>query len=143
VKLRFTQRAAGDLRRLRAFIAKDNPQAARRLSWALRGSIQRLVDQSRMGQVLGTPAGVRRWVAGPYVVLTPSRGKPAQCCASGIGASSMNIGPVPASLQRAIGHELGHTLGTGDDGPGMMNNVNLNENPIATQLGEPYYRVRY
>jgi plasmid stabilization system protein ParE len=68
LKLRFTRRAADDLSRLRAFIAKDNPQAARRLSWALRGSIQRLVDQSRMGQALRMPAGVRRWVAGPYVV---------------------------------------------------------------------------
>jgi hypothetical protein len=55
----------------------------------------------------------------------------------------MNIGQVPASLERAIAHELGHTLGTGDDGPGKMNNVNLNENPISTQLGEPYYRIRY
>jgi hypothetical protein len=55
----------------------------------------------------------------------------------------MNIGWIPASLQRAIGHELGHTLGTDDDGPGQMNNVNLNENPIATQLGEPYYRISY
>jgi toxin ParE1/3/4 len=68
LKLRFTRRAADDLSRLRAFIAKDNPQAAQRLSWALRGSIQRLVDQSRMGQALGMPAGVRRWVTGPYVV---------------------------------------------------------------------------
>ena len=48
-----------------------------------------------------------------------------------------------ASLQRVIAHELGHTLGTDDDGPGRMNNVNLNENPIATQLGEPYVRIRY
>jgi hypothetical protein len=55
----------------------------------------------------------------------------------------MNIGPAPASLEWAIAHELGHTLGTRDDGPGKMNNVNLNENPISTQLGEPYYRIRY
>ena len=47
------------------------------------------------------------------------------------------------SLQRAIAHERGHTLGTDDDGPGNMNNVNLNENPISTQLGEPYVRIRY
>ncbi|MGH8210297.1 MAG: type II toxin-antitoxin system RelE/ParE family toxin [Steroidobacteraceae bacterium] len=39
MKLRFTGRALHDLSRLRAFIAKDNPQAARRISQALRGSI--------------------------------------------------------------------------------------------------------
>ena len=55
----------------------------------------------------------------------------------------MDIGPVTASLQRIIAHELGHTLGTDDDGPGRMNNVNLNENPISTQLGEYYHRIRY
>jgi hypothetical protein len=55
----------------------------------------------------------------------------------------MDIGPTPASLERVIAHELGHTLGTADDGPGNMNNVNLNENPISTQLGEPYHRIRY
>jgi hypothetical protein len=56
---------------------------------------------------------------------------------------NMDIGPVAASLERIIGHELGHTLGTDDDGPGKMNNVNLNENPISTQLGEPYHRISY
>jgi plasmid stabilization system protein ParE len=68
VKLRFTKRALGDLQRLRAFIAKDNPQAAQRASAALRRSIAGLVDQPRMGPALEYPPGVRRWVAGPYVV---------------------------------------------------------------------------
>jgi toxin ParE1/3/4 len=57
-----------DLNRLRAFIAKDNPQAARRVSEALRRSIPRLLDQPHMGRELEEPAGVRRWVAGAYVV---------------------------------------------------------------------------
>ena len=68
MQLRFTGRALDDLSRLRAFISKDNPQAARRISHALRGSIQHLADHPQMGEALDASAGVRRWVAGPYVV---------------------------------------------------------------------------
>jgi len=68
VKLHFTWRALDDLNRLRAFIAKDNPQAARGVSEVLRRSIRRLLDQPHMGQELKEPAGVRRWVAGAYVL---------------------------------------------------------------------------
>ena len=68
MKLSFTGRALHDLSRLRAFISKDNPQAARRISQALRGSIRHLADHPQMGDALAAPAGVRRWVAGPYVV---------------------------------------------------------------------------
>jgi plasmid stabilization system protein ParE len=68
VELRFTWRALDDLNRLRAFIVKDNPQAARRMSAALRRSIQRLLEQPHLGRELEEPTGVRRWVAGAYVV---------------------------------------------------------------------------
>jgi toxin ParE1/3/4 len=68
VKLSFTRRALGDLQRLRAFIAKDNPHAAQRVSAELRRSIAGLVDQPRIAPVLEYPPGVRRWVAGRYVV---------------------------------------------------------------------------
>jgi len=68
VKLRFTRSALDDLNRLRAFIAKDSPQAARRIGEALRRSILGLTDQPQMGQKLEEPADVRRWIAGPYVV---------------------------------------------------------------------------
>jgi len=47
------------------------------------------------------------------------------------------------SLLRAIAHELGHTLGTRDDGPFQMHNVDLNENPISTQAGERFERIAY
>ena len=68
MKLGFTARALDDLSRLRAFIAENNPQAARRISQVLRGSIRHLIDHPQMGEALDAPAGVRRWVAGPYVV---------------------------------------------------------------------------
>jgi RHS repeat-associated protein len=55
----------------------------------------------------------------------------------------MTNGWKPASLLRAIAHELGHTLGTADDGPFQMNNVDLNENPISTQAGERFERIAY
>jgi RHS repeat-associated protein len=47
------------------------------------------------------------------------------------------LGLRPASLERIIAHELGHTLGANDDGLGKMNNVKLNENPVAIALGQP------
>jgi RHS repeat-associated protein len=53
-----------------------------------------------------------------------------------------NLGLLPASLDRIIAHELGHTLGAHDDGVDQMNNVRLNENPVAIALGEPV-RVQY
>ena len=47
-------------------------------------------------------------------------------------------GPQPASTERIVGHELGHSAtGTADDGPNRMNNVNQNENPIVTHLPHP------
>ena len=55
----------------------------------------------------------------------------------------MSNGRKPPSLLRAIAHELGHTLGTDDDGLFQMNNVDLNENPISTQAGERFERIAY
>jgi hypothetical protein len=44
---------------------------------------------------------------------------------------------IPASICRLLAHELGHAVtGTKDSGPGRMDNVNENENPIVTELGE-------
>lgn len=68
MKLRFTYRATVDLQRLRAFIAKDNPLAARRQSDALRRSIRHLVDQPQIGKQIDEAGGMRQWVAGDYVV---------------------------------------------------------------------------
>ena len=46
-------------------------------------------------------------------------------------------GLAPASKAAVLGHELAHAAGHRDDGPGKMNNVIANENPIRTALGEP------
>jgi RHS repeat-associated protein len=47
-------------------------------------------------------------------------------------------GTQPAPTDAILGHEMGHAAtGAKDDGPGNMNNVNQNENPIRTSLGEP------
>jgi hypothetical protein len=44
----------------------------------------------------------------------------------------------PASMQRILGHELGHALtGVRDVGFLRLDNIRLNENPIVTELGEP------
>jgi hypothetical protein len=52
-------------------------------------------------------------------------------------------GWIPSSSLRILAHETGHAAtGTHDDGPGQMNNVNQNENPIMQQLGQPA-RISY
>lgn len=51
-------------------------------------------------------------------------------------------GDIPISLPSLIAHELGHAIGANDDGPGAMNNVNANENPVRDELGEPR-RTKY
>ena len=68
MKLRFTYRAARDLQRLRAFIAKDNPLAARRKIDALRRSIRLLLDQPYAGREIDDASPMRHWVSGDYVV---------------------------------------------------------------------------
>jgi hypothetical protein len=48
------------------------------------------------------------------------------------------------SLQRIFAHELGHAaMGNLDNGPGNMNNVNWNENPVMRQLGDFKDRTTY
>lgn len=68
MKLCFTYRAITDLQRLRAFVAKDNPLAARRKIDALRHSIRDLLDQPNIGREIDQASTMRQWVAGDYVV---------------------------------------------------------------------------
>jgi Effector protein len=47
-------------------------------------------------------------------------------------------GDQPAPTDVILGHEMGHAAtGTLDAGPGSMNNVKQNENPIRLDLGLP------
>lgn len=68
MRLRFTYRAATDLQRLRAFIAKHQPLAAQRQIDGLRRSIRLLVDQPYLGREIDPASGMRQWTAGDYVV---------------------------------------------------------------------------
>jgi hypothetical protein len=48
------------------------------------------------------------------------------------------------TLERIFAHELGHAaMGNLDNGPGRMNNVNWNENPVMRQLGDFNDRTAY
>jgi hypothetical protein len=50
----------------------------------------------------------------------------------------------PFTLERIFAHELGHAaMGNLDNGPGRMNNVNWNENPVMRQLGDFNDRTAY
>jgi hypothetical protein len=52
------------------------------------------------------------------------------------------LGFMATPLSVVLGHEMGHALGTLDDGPGSMNNVNQYENQIRGELLLPY-RIIY
>ena len=67
-KLQFTHHAAHDLKRLRAFIAKHNPYAARSISQKLKKSILLLLENPQLGKESDVPANVRDYVTDPYFV---------------------------------------------------------------------------
>ena len=70
MNLQFTRRAQRDLSRLRAFIAKNNPAAARRRSQRLRAAIKHLLDHPDLGVDVPELEGVRdlKTVDGEYIV---------------------------------------------------------------------------
>ena len=59
MELRLTYRATADLHRLRAFVARDSPLAARHKIDALRRSIQQLRDQPHIGREIASDYVVR------------------------------------------------------------------------------------
>lgn len=68
MKLQFSVSAVQDLKRLRNFIAEQNPQAARRVSERLRQAIGKLVLHPKIGRRIPELENVRELVAGNYVV---------------------------------------------------------------------------
>ncbi len=68
MKLQFTHSAQRDLIRLREFIARKNPQAAKRISQRLKQSIPRLTDQPEIGINVEELPGVQDLISGDYLV---------------------------------------------------------------------------
>jgi len=65
----FSKAAVHDLVRLREFIAKHNPDAAKRVSRRLRGAIKGLVNNPQIGRpVPDLPGEIRELIFGKYVV---------------------------------------------------------------------------
>ena len=68
MKLLFTHSAQRDLMRLREFIAKKNPGAARRISRRLLTVIKRLADQPKTGVTIEDLPDTRDLIVGDYIV---------------------------------------------------------------------------
>jgi len=73
-------------------------------------------------------AGILMPKSKPFTVFIDPNWHPDTCSPGGL---------VPASTARILGHEMGHLANLHDDGPGQMNNVLINENPIAAALNPP------
>lgn len=68
MKLTFSGSSIADLEKLREFIAKNNPEAAERMSLRLRQLIGNLILHPDMGRPVPELPNVRELVAGNYVV---------------------------------------------------------------------------
>ena len=73
MSLQFTERALGDLARLKAFVAERDPAAAERVTEKLLGSLRALAEQPLAGRSL-EDVPVRQWIAGDYVARYVVRG---------------------------------------------------------------------
>ena len=68
MRLIFSRAAVHDLVRLREFIAKHNPDTAKRVSQRLRGAITGLVNNPQIGRpVPDLPGEIRELIFGKYV----------------------------------------------------------------------------
>lgn len=67
MRLKFTSVALNDLKRLREFIAVNDPQAAQRYSQSLKESLNGLIRQPLMGRILDEERNIREFIAGDYL----------------------------------------------------------------------------
>ena len=65
MNLKLTERAVGDMARLKAFVAEHDPAAAERVAEKLLESLRTLTEQPFAGRSL-EDMSVRQWVAGDY-----------------------------------------------------------------------------
>lgn len=63
--------AEGDLDAIAEYISRDNLSASVKMLARLRGGIERLLDQPRLGPLLQKPprTRLRKWTVAPYMVL--------------------------------------------------------------------------
>ena len=74
MKLKFTPRAAHNLKRLRAFIAKHSPDAAKRISQKLKESILFLLENPELGTKSDELPNVRDYFPRSYFCPLHSAG---------------------------------------------------------------------
>jgi RHS repeat-associated protein len=114
--------------------------------------VERIFNTERGSQLKEQIIGPWYWHGSPKIIHLNSSGT----LNAEVSGRNINIDPCAhptisttsgnqaATTERIIAHELGHAVtGTRDEGPQMMDNVNQNENPITTQLGESYTRTQY
>jgi len=75
MNLKFTAQALKDLHRLKLFIEKKNPIAAKKYIDRLLKVIRQLKDQPKIGKELEDEPLARQLVAGDYIVRYSIRGK--------------------------------------------------------------------
>jgi len=74
VKLFFSASAVHDLKRLREFIARHNPDAAQRTARRLKGAVESLVHAPQKGRpVPDLPGEIRELVFGKYIIRYETR----------------------------------------------------------------------
>ncbi len=73
MRLAWTARALNDLQRLQSFIARENPDAAKRAIKTIRAGVKILAAHPRIGRPVETAPEYREWLirfgASVYVVL--------------------------------------------------------------------------
>jgi addiction module RelE/StbE family toxin len=68
MQVSFTALALSDIENIRAYIAKDNPEAASRMAVAIVAAADRLSDNPRLGRI-GSLPGTFELIVKPHVIV--------------------------------------------------------------------------